>query len=793
MRWVITADTEKALLNKTNEKAGSIAFLCEKFPDPSWTRINGKLPIHLATRSGAPTGAIEALVNAYPEGCKMFEEGDDEEGRSQNLPLHNATLKRAVDGVVEKLLEANPEASRVANAVGYLPIHYAAEKKCTPACMKMLTNVHADGARSKNSDQLVPLQLAAAYQADDEVVGELLRVYPEATRLKSEEGKYPARVAFECAASDGVIDQLLVAFPEAAQEKDELGKVLLHYAAEKQASDAKVRSMLTAYVQGAQVKSPGGGLPLHYASQFNASDVVAELITSAYPEATRERRRRGQPAAPPRVPVPGDGGLRLDADRGVPRDAAPTPGNGSLPLHYAAAHESADEVVKVLLTAHREACRTKDAAGNLPLHLAYAKSIQLARVEKEKLNDRKVAEITQAKWHADGVDAQKFKMQIKEVDEFADAKTKVHEGGGRGGRGERGGDEDAAPVHLRDGGRRRLRQRARSASRRPPSPAACSSASRRSCRSTSGWRSSRRRGRTTPARQGDRPLRQPAAPRGRQEGERGGHRGCPRVQQGRGQGPDGGGADAAAPPRHTEQGARRRRAPPPLPVPRGCRVHESHEERLPLHFACEKEASDAVVSALLTAHFEASRMATTKGYLPLHIAAERDTTAFVLNALLMAAPDSPKAPRPTAACRSTAPSSIRRSWASSARCSRRTPPPRRPRTCAAACPSAGRRASSRPRTSSRRCSRAHPEAANTADSEARLPLHAAVEYEASDAVVHMLVDRCPQACRAVNLQKKRPIDLAYEHGASYQIVERLEQGATVARNEEVPLLAWLWG
>ena len=135
-------------------------------------------------------GAIEALNNAYPDD-KMFEEGDDEEGRSQNLPLHNATLKSAVDGVVEKLLDANPEASRVANAVGYLPIHYAAEKKCTPACMKMLTNVHADGARSKNSDQLVPLQLAAAYQADDEVVGELLRVYPEATRLKSEEGKSP--------------------------------------------------------------------------------------------------------------------------------------------------------------------------------------------------------------------------------------------------------------------------------------------------------------------------------------------------------------------------------------------------------------------------------------------------------------------------------------------------------------------------------------------------------------------------------------------------------------------------
>merc|ERR1719197_1614885 len=95
-----------------------------------------------------------------------------------------------------------------------------------------------------------------------------------------------------------------------------------------------------------------------------------------------------------------------------------------LPLHYAAANESSDDVIKVLLKANPEACRVRDDAGALPLHHAYAKKLVLEKVVKERLNDKTVAEITASKWHKDGVDAQKFKATIKEVDDILAGKVK---------------------------------------------------------------------------------------------------------------------------------------------------------------------------------------------------------------------------------------------------------------------------------------------------------------------------------------------------------------------------------
>jgi len=126
----ITADTEKALMNKTLEKAGAVKVVVEAWPEATWTRVRGKLPLHLATKSGAPAGAVEALVDAYATGCSEKEEGED---GFENLPLHNATLKRASDDVVKKLVDTYSEGASVVNALGQLPIHYAAQMQCTPA------------------------------------------------------------------------------------------------------------------------------------------------------------------------------------------------------------------------------------------------------------------------------------------------------------------------------------------------------------------------------------------------------------------------------------------------------------------------------------------------------------------------------------------------------------------------------------------------------------------------------------------------------------------------------------
>ena len=221
-KGIITAETEKAMRTKIEDKKGAIETLVQAYPGATKLRLKGKLPLHNAARSNTPPEGIVCLVDAYPEACQMAEEGDDIYGLGSadgNLPLHSACLKKLADGVVEKLVATYKEGAAVVNALGNLPIHYAAEKQCTQLVMQYLLGAFRDGTKAKDERGLIPLQLAAQYQALDEVVGELLRAYPDGARLKDKLGRYPVRIAFENQGSDGVIDQLLVTFPQAASEK----------------------------------------------------------------------------------------------------------------------------------------------------------------------------------------------------------------------------------------------------------------------------------------------------------------------------------------------------------------------------------------------------------------------------------------------------------------------------------------------------------------------------------------------------------------------------------------------
>jgi hypothetical protein len=212
----------------------------------------------------------------------------------------------------------------------------------------------------------------------------------------------------------------------AAVTQDDSGKILLHYAAEKQATDAVVQSLLTAYADGTKVKAVGGNLPLHYAAACSASDAVAEMITKIYPDATKGKDLAGnlplhlacQHRASPGV---------VTTLLGAYDDAAQVFAGGSLPLHFASFNESSDDVIKVLLTAYPAACRVKDEQGNLPLALAYKKQELLGKYAAEMLQVRKAAELNRAKWHLEGIDATKFKLQIKEVDDYADERIAIHE------------------------------------------------------------------------------------------------------------------------------------------------------------------------------------------------------------------------------------------------------------------------------------------------------------------------------------------------------------------------------
>ena len=184
---VISGDTEKAIANKIKDKNEAVATLVKAFPNPTWIKVDGKLPIHQASKNGAPEGAIAALLEGYAEGAKIKEEG---EGGDGNLALHNAAIslkddkRKAKDEVFELLIDAYSEGAAVTNDKGNLPLHYAAEKQCSEVVAKALLKAFPDSAKARDERNLLALQIAAMFQAKPEVVVELIHVYPDATRVR---------------------------------------------------------------------------------------------------------------------------------------------------------------------------------------------------------------------------------------------------------------------------------------------------------------------------------------------------------------------------------------------------------------------------------------------------------------------------------------------------------------------------------------------------------------------------------------------------------------------------------
>ena len=79
-----------------------------------------RLPIHLACSNQAPKEVIEALLDAYPEGC-VAREG------ARSRPLHLECKNRLPLETVHVLLKKSKKAARIKDNIGRLPLHLACE------------------------------------------------------------------------------------------------------------------------------------------------------------------------------------------------------------------------------------------------------------------------------------------------------------------------------------------------------------------------------------------------------------------------------------------------------------------------------------------------------------------------------------------------------------------------------------------------------------------------------------------------------------------------------------------
>ena len=156
-----------------------------------------------------------------------------------------------------------------------------------------------------------------------------------------------------------------------------------------------------------------------------------------------------------------------------------------------------------------------------------------------------------------------------------------------------------------------------------------------------------------------------------------------------------------------------------------CRLAQDDQEKVLLHYAAERQATDNVVHSLLTANHDAAKVKAIGGNLPLHYAASCHASDIVCDKITSAHPDATKA-RDVAgnlplhlACQYQATEGV-----------------------------------------VSRLLAAYNEAAQFF-AGGSLPLHYAAAQESSDGVVKVLLMAYPDACRVKDSMDNLPLHLAY--------------------------------
>jgi len=167
-------------LNAPENHAGT--WIVEKNVDRS---IRWKLlPIHQACESKAPSEAVKALIEAYPDGVSMKDSGGD-------LPLHLACRAKSSRAVIAALLSKDHNAARSVDDEGRIPLHLACRQGCGVEIIDDLIIAYHNGALVFDSYNLLPLHWACAQNASVTVVESLLRAYPEGVDEEDKWGRTP--------------------------------------------------------------------------------------------------------------------------------------------------------------------------------------------------------------------------------------------------------------------------------------------------------------------------------------------------------------------------------------------------------------------------------------------------------------------------------------------------------------------------------------------------------------------------------------------------------------------------
>lgn len=275
-------------------------------------------------------------------------------------PLCDAIVNGAPDGIVITVLASFLQAANIMHD-GCLPLHNAlagdgTKSKLSDHTIRTLIEKTSQATERANGKGYLPLHLAIEYKHSEAVVLATLannNRYSPANVNYPEGRLLPLHRALELMFSNTVILAILAANKEAAKLPCNKGILPLQQAIESNFSKEVVLSILAANKDAAAAKDSNGILPIQKAYEFKASIEVILALLAANADISIVKRYDGK------ILVMGM------------KDAAKTEDeNGVLPLHKAIKRKTSKKVLLALVEGNPDAAKVPDRNGSLPLQMA---------------------------------------------------------------------------------------------------------------------------------------------------------------------------------------------------------------------------------------------------------------------------------------------------------------------------------------------------------------------------------------------------------------------------------------
>lgn len=340
---------------------------------------------------------LNSLLDAYPRGIRMESEG-------KRLALHTAAAGRATPRVITTLVTAYPAATRHRNTDGFLPLHLCAHWGIShPNVVITMLKQYPDATFGRNRWERTPLEEALC------MAGENGRPHqPALVRALRKHPTYwerPEGVLFHQARQNPPsshdakhnivdIDETLASMEDTMHDDDDSDDDLFldnspYYDDSRNGQYGRPRTNNGPQAKGKEVLSP-------------VVNDLPTLIRNKSWEAAAQRLKTNPTESNLNLKVITRGGftstlnftpLHYACERRPPKAfietlirlcpeavAKRTMPGGGLPLHIACTWYAKKDVVDILLT-DRNACKTQDELGNLPIHSACFSGTSSAVVE----------------------------------------------------------------------------------------------------------------------------------------------------------------------------------------------------------------------------------------------------------------------------------------------------------------------------------------------------------------------------------------------------------------------------